>query len=363
MGRSLRPWWYALIVSLMLHALLIGGALRLAPEGIAPAPSIALEVQLLPPTTPRVTQSARPPPSPPSPPRARAAPPEQAGAAVEPAAGESTVADSTRIEPAAAQPGTESAPRLADSGPPPIEPAEPSSQVAAADSPQAPLADSQVAAAPALPPLNPLPARVDLRFKVRYGMAAGEQTLVWVNESGARYTVISVAEATGLAGLLYRGKFVQTSRGRMTPLGLQPEEFWDQRGDRRSSAQFDAEQGHLTLNPAQGAPRHFSYQGEVQDVLSLFFQLALTAPPGADTLSYTVFNGRKLRDYRYEVRGITRLETVAGPLRTLHLARVADGDGRFEVWLAVDRHYLPVRVLKSDDNDNAVELTLLSMAY
>jgi hypothetical protein len=212
----------------------------------------------------------------------------------------------------------------------------------------------------AAPSLNTLPPRLDLRFQVHYGLASGAQTLQWVNE-GERYTLISVAEATGLAGVFYRGRFVQTSHGRITPNGLQPEAFWDQRGDRRSSARFDAEQGQLTFMPVKGAPRHFAYQGEVQDALSLFFQLALTAPPADGPLSYRVFNGKKLRDYTYEVRGETMLETALGALRTLHLARVADGDGRFEIWLAIDRYYLPVRVVRSDENGNEVELKLQSI--
>jgi hypothetical protein len=40
---------------------------------------------------------------------------------------------------------------------------------------------------------------------------------------------------------------------------------------------------------------------------------------------------------------------------------VADGDGRFEIWLAIDRFYLPVRVLRSDDNGSEVELKLQSI--
>jgi hypothetical protein len=211
------------------------------------------------------------------------------------------------------------------------------------------------------PPLNPLPPRLDLRFQVRYGPARGEQTLVWINE-GESYTLTSVAGATGLAGMFYRGRFVQTSRGRLTPRGLVPEEFWDQRGDKRSSARFDSANDTLMLTPVKGAPRHFAYQGDVQDTLSLFFQFALTAPPPAGPLSYTVFNGKKLRDYRYEVRGEETLETELGALRTLHLARTADGDGHFEIWLAIDRHYLPVRVLRSDDKGNEMELVLLSIS-
>jgi len=214
-------------------------------------------------------------------------------------------------------------------------------------------------AEPALPPLNVMPPRIDLHFQVRYGLARGEQTLLWVNE-GERYTLTSVAGATGLAGVFYSGRFVQTSRGRITSRGLVPEEFWDQRGNKRSSARFDTANGTLTLNPAKGAPRHFLYQGDVQDALSLIFQLALTAPPGGQ-LAYTVFNGKKLRDYTYEVRGEEMLETALGVLRALHLARVADGDSRFEVWLAIDRHYLPVRMLHGDDKGNEMELVLLSI--
>lgn len=315
MGRSLRPWGVALGLSLLLHI----GLGWLLPQWEAAPDASPFEVQLASVPAP-VVASPPPPPQP--------APEPQAEPAAEAAAPEAVIAESVD---AVAVP-VEQAPA-----------AEPASIEAAA------------------PPLNALPPRLDLRYQVRYGLASGEQTLLWVNE-GARYTLTSVAGATGLAGMFYRGRFVQTSRGRITPRGLQPEEFWDQRGDKRSSARFDAAHGDLALEPAKGAPRHFSYQGDVQDALSLFFQLALTAPPPDGKLTFTVFNGKKLRDYTYEVRGEVMLETALGTLRTLHLARVADGDGRFEAWLAIDRHYLPVRVLKSDDKGSEMELAVLSIS-
>lgn len=333
MGRSLRPWWLALGVSLLLHGVLIGGLRWTLPQWASPPEPLPFEAELA---------SAMKPGETPSPPVVKpvaAHPPAHANMplSLDPPAAVAASPESIATTPASIEPAV----RV---------------EVEAVD---------QHAAVPvevAAPPLNPLPPRIDLRFQVSYGLASGEQTLVWVNESGQHYTLISVAEATGLAGVFYRGKFVQTSRGRITPRGLQPEEFWDQRGDKRSRAQFDAAQGRLMLTPAKGAPRHFEYQGEVQDVLSLFFQLALTAPPPEGRLTYTVFNGKKLRDYSYAVRGEVLLETAVGPLRTLHLARVTDSDGRFEVWLAIDRHYLPVRVLRSDDKNNEVELKILSIA-
>ena len=335
MGRGLRPWWVALAVSLLLHASLLGGLDWVLPQRDLPPEPPPIEVQL-------AAATAPPAPLPPAPPR---------------------------HPPVVAKPAK---PRLA---PHPLAspPAEPLSQAEAADAEasddagpadglpapaETPPPEPPVAAAPAPPPLNPLPPRLDLRFQVRYGLARGEQTLVWVNE-GAHYTVTSVAAASGLAGVFYRGRFVQTSRGRITPQGLQPEEFWDQRGDKHSSARFDADEGQLTLTPAKGEPRHFAYPVAAQDALSLFFQLALTAPP-AGQLSYTVFNGKKLRDYTYAVRGEETLETALGPLRTLHLVR-SGGGGRFEAWLAIDRHYLPVRVLRTEESGAEGELAIISI--
>jgi hypothetical protein len=340
-GRSVRPWLLALAGSLLLHAGLIGGLDRLLPHwDSAPEPS-PFDVQLV---SKPVPVAAAPTPSPTSPAKPSTRP-SQPRLSLPPVA---IPAPEPLFEPAEAVAVPEAHADAESSG---------AVVVQGEDVPIAEPAPVEVAP----PLLNPLPPRLDLRFQVRYGLASGEQTLLWVNEGG-RYTLTSVAAATGLTGLFYRGRFVQTSRGRITPHGLQPEEFWDQRGDKRSSARFDTANGHLTLTPSKGAPRHFAYQGEVQDVLSLFFQLALTAPPPSGRLGYTVFNGKKLRDYVYEVRGEENLETPLGMLRTLHLVRVTEGDGRFEAWLALDRHYLPVRVLKRDEDGGDAELRLQSIA-
>ena len=333
MARSARPWWLALAGSLLLHASLLCGLNWTLPQWQDASEPPPIEARLMPPSPlaaphpPPAKPPARPKPAPlPEPPAevvAEAAAPEEPAEVAEVVPRDEMPVDVSVVEP---------------------EPASPSSMEAE----EAP------------PPLNPLPPRLDLRFQVRYGLARGEQTLVWVNE-GERYTLTSVAAATGLTGVFYSGRFVQTSRGRITPRGLAPEEFWDQRGDKLSSARFDSANNQITLTPAKGAPRHFDYRGEVQDVLSLFFHLALTAPPPDGVLTYTVFNGKKLRNYAYDVRGEETLETGLGALRTLHLVRRADVDGRFEIWLAIDRHYLPVRILRSEKAGVEGELAILSI--
>lgn len=340
----IRPWWIALTFSLLLHAGLIGGVAWNLPQLLDQSESTPIVIAArLAPLAPLAPVTAPPPPGklPVRQPRTRPAPqPEPPLAATD-------VAEASPPEAAA------------DAAPP--ESSEAPQEETLPDEPTTAAASEADTEAAALPPLNPLPPRLDMRFQVRYGLAAGEQTLLWVNE-GERYTLTSVAAATGLAGVFYSGRLVQTSRGRITARGLLPEEFWDQRGEKRSNARFDAVNGTLTLNPAKGAPRHYAYQGQLQDMLSLIFQFALTAPPVDRLQSFTVFNGKKLREYTFELRGEETLETELGTLRTLHLARVAGDEGRFEAWMAIDRYYLPVRILRSDDKGNAVELRIVSIS-
>jgi len=327
--RSARLWWLALAGSLLLHAGLLGGLNWTLPlwEDVSEPPPI--EARLMPPVAVPRPPQAKPPPRPgPAPQPAPVAPEAIAEAPVIP----EIEAAGSPVAPQDEPPGAETAPANPDTA----------------------------GTEETIPPLNPLPSRLDLRFQVNYGLARGEQTLVWINE-GDRYTLTSVAAATGLTGVFYSGRFVQTSRGRITPRGLAPEEFWDQRGDKHSSARFDSASNTLTVTPAKGAPRHFNYGDDVQDVLSLFFHLALTAPLPDGLLTYTVFNGKKLRNYAYDVRGEETLETGLGALRTLHLVRRSDVDGRFEIWLAIDRHYLPVRILRAEKAGVDGELAILSI--
>lgn len=229
----------------------------------------------------------------------------------------------------------------------PAPPAPPTEPMAEVNPPAEPPAVALSPPEPAVK-LNSLPRRIEVEYRINYGPASGKQTLLWINEGG-RYTITTVAAATGFASVFYSGRFVQTSRGRITAHGLQPEEFWEQRGNKRAQARFDYENRSILVESSKG-PRTIPLPEGTQDAQSLLFQMALTAPPPQDGQS-TLFNGRKVRSYRYQVTGEETLETGLGALRTLHLIRTpAAGEGRFEIWLAIDRHYLPVRILRTEES-------------
>lgn len=327
-----RVFWFGLAASVMLHAgLLSSGFIRLptwADKDDGPPP---LEARL---ELPALAQPAVLPEPPPQPARPPAPHPSVPAPTPTPSTvTESPVPTSTPLQP-----------------PPPSETSVPETP---------PVASPAAVPVEPVSNLNKLPRRIDIEYRVSYGPASGKQTLLWVNE-GERYTITSVVAASGLTSIFYSGRFVQTSRGRITAFGLQPEEFWDQRGEKRSQSRFDYDSGTILTETSKG-PRNYPMPETVQDVQSLLFQIALTAPPQHESQN-TVFNGKKVRTYRYRVMGEEIMETPLGELRTLHMVRVTGSDeGRFEIWLAVDRHYLPVRVLRTEESGVEGELMAVSI--
>ena len=335
-GRARRVFWLGLVVSVLLHLSL------LIPEGIHPpvwkqsdesAPIKARLVLSPPPLKPVVIPA--PPPKPVKPIARQPIPPP----------------------PLAALPPPES-----EAPPEPVDPRLPPADEATEEIPTVASEPEPLAAPPpeeALPPLSRLPRRITLDYRLSAGLASGQLTLLWVNE-GDRYTITSVVSARGVARLAFSGQLVQTSRGRMTATGLQPEEFWDQRAQKRNQSRFDYA-AHLIQTDGSKGPRTSLLPAGTQDTQSLLFQIVLTAPPAADS-EHALFNGKEVRNYRYRVMGEETLDTPLGPQRTLRIIRLADTKvERFEIWLAVDQHYLPVK-LATEISGYDAELMLQSIA-
>lgn len=225
-----------------------------------------------------------------------------------------------------------------------------------------------IAPQPATPAPPAMPQRVTTRFtlfKGQNGLSVGRAEQVWTLD-GERYTITSVAEASGLFSLFAAGKFVQESRGEMTPAGLKPSNYRVERGkdsaDKTDTADFDWHAMTLTL-ASGGGKKTLKLPEGTQDLLSFMYQLAF-APPQSSSVKLQVTNGRKLDSYAYWVVE-EALETPMGMLNTLHLGKHREeGEKDTEVWLAADYHYLPVKISQIDkDGDglvllaNEIELT------
>lgn len=216
-------------------------------------------------------------------------------------------------------------------------------------------------AEPAEPPRGePLPAPPSghWRFLVHYGDYSEGRQLASIDYrialDGARYELRSEGRAEGLTALLYSGVLSQSSSGRLTPEGLAPERYAEQRGRKPERwAQRDPASGRATFSGGETADA----PAGVQDRLSVLVQLGLVArarPQGFAPGAVVEIPELTLRDVeraRYRIHGDETLQTATGPIRALRIERIAprrEGDPRIEVWLGYDRGMLPVRIRLTD---------------
>lgn len=189
------------------------------------------------------------------------------------------------------------------------------------------------------------PARTTLVFGLqRDGQPLAEVTETLTHRDG-RYEIVSEAKGRGVAAMLPLGPYRRESRGEVAADGLRPEVFRDQRGGRVAEATFDWSARALTTLYRGRAETH-ALEAATHDRLTQVYTFAFARPPEAP-FEMRVTDGRGVSDHRYAVAGRESLAVPAGRFETLRIERIREpGDAReTAVWLATERHYLPVRVL------------------
>jgi len=191
-----------------------------------------------------------------------------------------------------------------------------------------PIAFSIATAAAAAPP-----QRVEVSYQVaREGtiLADVDQQL---EHDGRSYRLSETWKGKGIYGM--RGEGRRSSQGAVAADGLRPQNFENKRpGKDPQHAQFD---------PAARTPTLLQ-----QDQLSVFWTFAFAPPRGLVTAS--VADGERVNSISYKVAGREKVKTPAGVFTALKLVKQKDNpqDKTTEVWLAVDRQYIPVRILVID---------------
>lgn len=219
------------------------------------------------------------------------------------------------------------------------------------------LPPAQEPAAASLPVQLPDPAR--LSFAVT-GQAKGfnysaQAELTWQHADG-RY------QARQEVSLFLLGTRAQSSEGRITSQGLEPERFTD-KARKTQSAQLDFGSGLAHFS--DGSPDAPIAPG-AQDRLSVFLQLAalLAAAPQnyaeGTELVFTTVSARRADLWTLRVRQTETLELPAGDMAALRLDKLPrEGDDqRASLWLAPALQYLPVRILLQQGSGDFADLQL-----
>ena len=188
------------------------------------------------------------------------------------------------------------------------------------------------------------PERVTLTYELKRNGTVHVDVSETLEHDGRTYAITSEGRGRGILALF--GALKRTSRGHITPRGLRPDEFRDQRpGGWAVSAKFDWDARSVTQEK-NGKSETLKMPSDAQDPLSLAYSFAFVPPKGKE-YDVTRADGRGLTPFHFAVVGNEKLTTPAGEMQTLHIAKVPDGpeDKSTDIWFAAERDFLPVRVL------------------
>lgn len=203
-------------------------------------------------------------------------------------------------------------------------------------------------------PVNPLPRKGQIEYSVRYGsedgLPVGKIVQSWEMKNG-RYLLASDGETTGLLDLFRPQQLRYISQGQITSRGLKPEAFFITRTRKGKTetarAEFDWANRKILYGYARDK-KIAALEDGAQDLMSLAYHFSLS-PPAPGRIRIPVTSGKGLDVREIEVLPEEVIETPMGQLRALPLRQIVrPGKDHLELWLAVQYHYLPVRLRHFD---------------
>ena len=228
---------------------------------------------------------------------------------------------------------------------------EPTPEPASENAPETQSTATPAVAEPARPVL---PARGTIRFaifKESIGLQVGRAEHHWEFAEDGSYRLSGVTETSGLAALFKPLRLEVESRGRMVAGGLQPETFRSFKNGSATKENADFSWSTASVFLARdGSVREIA--AGTQDILSLNYQLAYLGRL-AEGSQIGVVTGKKYERYALDSLGEEALETPAGRFRTLHLRAMTDNTT--EIWIALDRQRLPVKIRFTDKKGESFE--------
>jgi hypothetical protein len=199
-----------------------------------------------------------------------------------------------------------------------------------------------------------LPASGTIRFAIykdSLALQIGRAEHRWEFFADGRYRLTGFTETTGLAALIRPMRMENESEGRMVAGGLQPERFRIRKNGKDANENADFEWSTATVQLSRDGSMREIAPG-TQDILSLNYQLAYLGKLAEGSM-IGVVTGKKYERYALDSLGEEEIEVPAGRFRTLHLRAMTDNTT--EIWIALDRERLPVKIRFTDKKGESFE--------
>ncbi|WP_231491603.1 DUF3108 domain-containing protein [Microbulbifer sp. HZ11] len=133
--------------------------------------------------------------------------------------------------------------------------------------------------------------------------------------------------------------------------------------DRHTALSFE-DGGKRILNIYDKSRSIDNAPANIQDKISYQLQLAIDIANGKTPLQYQVADGKKIRDYEFEVAGEETINTPMGKVRTIKVQRVRgkDADRVTNIWFAPEWNYALVKLMQREENGKSYQITLTKLS-
>lgn len=212
------------------------------------------------------------------------------------------------------------------------------------------------------PALVPYQARYQV---LRNGSTLG-QAVVTLARDGVAWRLKSETRGTEGLAALARVEIIEESHFRIhqgmpetLDYSFHQKAAWK---DRERAVKVDAASRKI-LSTDKDRQHQFAYRPHVIDRHIVTLALALDLARGANgERVYRVVDRDEFEEQRYQVVGKATLASPLGDLLTVQVTRVRENPGRVtDSWLAVDRGFVPVKVLQREPDGETFELRLLAL--
>lgn len=224
------------------------------------------------------------------------------------------------------------------------------------------LLGNDVAAQSAQAELLPYQARYQV---LRNGSTLG-QAVVTLERDGVAWRLKSETRGTEGLAALARVEIVEDSHFRMREGRPETLDYsflqkaaWK---NRERKVKVDATAGTILSTDKSG--RHqFAYRPRAIDRHLVSLAIAMDLARGdTSKLVYRVVDRDEFEDQHYRLGARKTLASPIGPLQTLRVTRLRENPGRVtDSWLAIDRGFVPVKVVQREPDGETFELRLLAL--
>lgn len=190
-----------------------------------------------------------------------------------------------------------------------------------------------------------LPGRVEIKYRMLLGsLSIGEGYDVFEHD-GSSYKLTSESKTAGIAAMIYQLNVTRVSTGAITARGLRPNTYDETRnGKPKRSVRFDWKQKKAELFDGVST-QTVDLPDNTWDMASFGYNFAFY-PPTTAQMDLFLTDGRRVSPYKFAVLEKERIETELGSIDAVHVRKLQrpDDPRAFEVWLAPEHNYAPVRI-------------------